>query len=166
MIVQQGTAEEILANPANDYVAKFVEDVDMTKVITAEAVMKKSETVAHLRTDGPKAALHKMQKAGISSIFVSEQGRVVGIVTARACRKAADRGEKSLANILDREICKVLPNAQAAELFTMLGGPKNYPIAVVNEDDHLLGVIVAGLLLAKLAETYQGESDGSADGQD
>ncbi|MDJ0668589.1 MAG: glycine betaine/L-proline ABC transporter ATP-binding protein, partial [Desulfobacterales bacterium] len=36
LIVQVGTAEEILTNPANEYVAKFVEDVDMTKVITAE----------------------------------------------------------------------------------------------------------------------------------
>jgi glycine betaine/proline transport system ATP-binding protein len=162
-IVQQGTAEDILSNPANDYVAKFVEDVDLARVITAETVMKKSETVAHLRTDGPKAALRKMQKAGISSVFVSDHGRVVGIVTARECRKAADRGEKSLAPILDRDIQKVLPDAPASELFAMLGGAKNYPVAVVNADDHLLGVIVVGLLLSKLAETTHGDNVGHND---
>ncbi|MCP4669504.1 MAG: ATP-binding cassette domain-containing protein, partial [Deltaproteobacteria bacterium] len=43
MIVQVGTAEEILTNPANEYVAKFVEDVDMSKILTAEKIMKKSE---------------------------------------------------------------------------------------------------------------------------
>ena len=70
MIVQEGTAEEILTNPANEYVARFVEDVDMSKVITAESIMKKSETIAYYKTDGPKAALRKMKKAGISKIFV------------------------------------------------------------------------------------------------
>ena len=34
-IVQIGTPEEILTNPANDYVEKFVEDVNLTKVLTA-----------------------------------------------------------------------------------------------------------------------------------
>jgi glycine betaine/proline transport system ATP-binding protein len=70
VIVQVGTAEEILTNPANNYVAKFVEDVDMSKVITAETIMKKSEAIAYYKTDGPKAALRKMKKAGISKIFV------------------------------------------------------------------------------------------------
>jgi len=87
-------------------------------------------------------------------------------VTARDCRKAADRGEKSLAPIVDRNIQKVLPDVQASELFAMLGGSKNYPVAVVNEDDHLLGVIVVGSLLAKLGETYQGENGGKAERQD
>ncbi len=158
-IVQQGTAEEILTNPANDYVAKFVEDVDMTKVITAETVMKKAETMAYLKTDGPKAALRKMQKAGISSIFVREHGRVVGIVTAKACRRAADRGEKTLGAVLDRGIYKVRPDVPANTLFAFLGQEGSHPIAVVNEDDHLLGVVVAGSLLSKLAETSQPEGE-------
>lgn len=38
-IVQIGTPEQILNDPANDYVAKFVLDVDKTKVLTAAAVM-------------------------------------------------------------------------------------------------------------------------------
>ena len=42
VIVQTGTPEEILTEPANDYVRRFVEDVDATKVLTAENVMKKS----------------------------------------------------------------------------------------------------------------------------
>jgi glycine betaine/proline transport system ATP-binding protein len=38
-IVQNGTAEEILNNPANDFVAQFVQDVDRTRVLTARSVM-------------------------------------------------------------------------------------------------------------------------------
>lgn len=162
VIVQQGTAEDILTNPADEYVASFVEDVDMTKVITAESVMKKSEAMAHLKTDGPRAALRKMQKAGISSIFVRESGKVVGIVTAKNCRMAADRGEKTLDAILEKTIHKVAPDVPANTLFSMLGDETRHPVAVVDEDDHLLGVIVVGLLLSRLAETMQPEINGSA----
>ena len=160
-IVQQGTAEEILTNPANDYVAKFVEDVDMSKILTAESVMKKFETMAYLKTDGPKASLRKMQAAGISSIFVRQDGRVVGIVTAKGCRQAADRGEKTLHNVLDENICKVTKDTAANDLFALLAN-NPHPLAVVNEKDHLVGVVVAGSLLAKLAEAGQVEnSDGN-----
>ena len=33
-VVQVGTSEEILTEPANDYVARFVENVDRSKIIT------------------------------------------------------------------------------------------------------------------------------------
>ncbi len=162
IIVQQGTAEEILTNPADEYVASFVEDVDMTKVITAESVMKKSEAMAYLKTDGPRAALRKMQKAGISSIFVSENGKVIGIVTAKNCRQAADKGEKTLNAILEKTIHKVAPDVPANTLFSILGDDTPHPVAVVDEEGHLLGVIVVGLLLSRLAETMQPEINGSA----
>ncbi|MFF9130786.1 glycine betaine/L-proline ABC transporter ATP-binding protein [Streptomyces sp. NPDC014806] len=38
-IVQNGTAEDILLRPANDYVASFIQDVDRSRVVTASAVM-------------------------------------------------------------------------------------------------------------------------------
>ena len=156
-IVQQGTAEDILTNPADDYVARFVEGVDMSKVITAESVMKKYETMAYLETDGPKTSLRKMAKAGISSIFVRESGKLKGIVTAKACRMAADRGEKTLAAILDTEIQTVAPDTPANDLFPLLAN-STYPIAVVSEDGPLKGVVVTGALLAKLSEVTNPEN--------
>lgn len=156
-IVQQGTAEEILTNPADEYVARFVEGVDMSKVITAETVMIKSKAMAYLKTDGPKAALRKMEKAGLSAIFVRQEGKLMGIVSARACRKAADRGEKTLENILDNKIHRVALETPANELYPLLADNTPYPIAVVSEDGHLKGVIVAGSLLAKLSEVTNSE---------
>src|SRR5690606_27108826 len=40
VIMQVGTGEEILTNPANDYVRDFVEEVDRSKVLTAENIME------------------------------------------------------------------------------------------------------------------------------
>jgi glycine betaine/proline transport system ATP-binding protein len=160
MIVQVGTAEEILTNPANDYVAKFVEDVDMSRVITAESIMKKSETIAYFKTDGPKAALRKMKKASISKIFVRKEKHLVGIVTAEDAAEAAKRGDKTLENILIKDIQRVAPDTPAADLFPLLATGE-HPIAVVNASDNLQGVIIKGLLLAALAEGAQVNGNGN-----
>lgn len=163
-IVQQGTAEEILTNPADDYVARFVEGVDMSKVVTAETVMKGFGAMAYLETDGPKAALRKMSKAGISAIFVRHKGVLQGIVTAKNCREAADRGEKRLEAILDTNINRVSPDTPANDLFHLLA-ESPYPIAVVSDDGHLKGVIVAGSLMAKLSEVTKYENGNGSDSE-
>jgi glycine betaine/proline transport system ATP-binding protein len=152
VIVQVGTAEEILTNPANDYVARFVEDVDMSKIITAERIMKKSEAVAYYKTDGPKAAYRKMKTAGISKIFVSKERELVGIVTAQDAVEAMKRGDKTLDSILIRDIQRVSPDTSAIELFPLLTD-NEYPIAVVNESNRLQGVIIKGFLMGALADT-------------
>ncbi|WP_243669838.1 betaine/proline/choline family ABC transporter ATP-binding protein [Methanoculleus chikugoensis] len=43
-IVQVGTPEEILTNPENAYVEKFVADVDLTRVYSASDVMRRPRT--------------------------------------------------------------------------------------------------------------------------
>ncbi|WP_211357936.1 quaternary amine ABC transporter ATP-binding protein [Amycolatopsis cihanbeyliensis] len=45
-VVQVGTAETILREPANDYVAQFVQDVDRARVLTASAVMEPAEAAS------------------------------------------------------------------------------------------------------------------------
>lgn len=50
-IVQQGSAEDILVTPADDYVASFTQDVDRTRVLTAGAIMAEPETAYGTRTD-------------------------------------------------------------------------------------------------------------------
>lgn len=42
-IVQLGTAQEILSHPADEYVARFIADVDRSRVLTAEAIMQPSD---------------------------------------------------------------------------------------------------------------------------
>jgi glycine betaine/proline transport system ATP-binding protein len=98
-----------------------------------------------------------MEKAGISSIFVCHHGRLKGIVTAKACRAAADRGEKKLDGILDTDVQTVTPDTPANDLFSLLADPP-HPVAVVADDGHLKGVIVAGLLMAKLSEVTNPET--------
>ncbi|MDC7286017.1 glycine betaine/L-proline ABC transporter ATP-binding protein, partial [Bifidobacterium thermophilum] len=87
-IVQIGTPEEILMNPSNQYVERFVEDVDLSKVLTAKHVMKRAETVQIDK--GPRVALQLMRKLGISSIYaVDKKKTLLGAITAADAKKAA-----------------------------------------------------------------------------
>ena len=65
-IVQIGTPEEILMNPSNEYVERFVEDVDLSKVLTAAHIMKQADTVQVDR--GPRVALQTYET---SSYFIN-----------------------------------------------------------------------------------------------
>jgi len=149
-IVQTGTAEEILTNPADDYVAKFVQDVDMSKVITAESVMIKNKEMAYEKTDGPKSVLRKMKHAGISQIFVRKDSVLTGLVTAEDAAESLKRGEKRLDNIIRKEIRSVSPDTPAVEIIPMLAN-LDYPLPVVDDRYRLKGVIIKGSLLAGLS---------------
>ncbi|GAU08012.1 quaternary amine ABC transporter ATP-binding protein [Desulfoplanes formicivorans] len=151
-VVQIGSPEDILTNPANEYVERFVEDVDISKVLTAESVMKKSEAVAHLKADGPHAALRKMKSNAISSLFVVDrERRLIGVVSAEDTAELVKQGSKDLTPIINRDITTVELDTPAIDLFELLKDIP-YPLAVVDDRQRLKGVIIRGLLLAAIAE--------------
>jgi glycine betaine/proline transport system ATP-binding protein len=55
-LVQNGKPEEILLNPADDYVTKFVQDVNRAKVLKVKSIMKES----HQSTEGPKVNMNEI----------------------------------------------------------------------------------------------------------
>src|SRR5690606_34833803 len=61
-IVQVGTAEQVLSDPANDYVAQFVADVDKSRVLTASSVMVPPAAVVPVGS-GPRRAQLQMREA-------------------------------------------------------------------------------------------------------
>ncbi len=106
-IEQIGTPEEIISRPASDYVAAFTAGVDRSKVLTASSVMMPPDPVIRPK-DGPHAALQRMRRHGISSIFmVDNDGKLLGLVSASDARAAADRGESSLINVLNKDVSTV-----------------------------------------------------------
>jgi len=147
-VVQVGTPEEILTQPANAYVERFVEDVDLSKVLTAAHVMRRPETIMPDR--GPRVALELMRERGISNLFVIDRGkRLLGVITAEDASEAMRSG-KTLADILITDGPRVHPDVLINELFEITSMSK-VPLAVVDDNDRLAGVIVRGALLGALA---------------
>jgi glycine betaine/proline transport system ATP-binding protein len=151
-IVQVGSPEDILTQPSTEYVARFVEEVDITKVLYAESVMKKVHDVVYIGQDGPRTALRKMKKAGLSSLFVLDQNhKYQGIVSAEECARLVDDGVRDLSKILCTDCKTVPPDLPAQDLIQILHDLP-HPLAVVDEDGFLKGVIVRGTLLGAIAE--------------
>ncbi|MBS4539248.1 glycine betaine/L-proline ABC transporter ATP-binding protein [Clostridium sp. D2Q-11] len=151
-IVQIGTAEDILTNPANDYVKEFVQDVDRSRVVTAEAIMRKPEALISSK-DGPRVAIRKMKENEFSSVYVTDKNKkLLGIVTIEDASKAIEKGQKSLDEILIRDVPRATPQQQIIDLLPM-AKTADYPIAVTDKEDHLLGIIVrASIILGIVGE--------------
>ncbi|GAA0490774.1 glycine betaine/L-proline ABC transporter ATP-binding protein [Virgibacillus sp. MSP4-1] len=163
-IVQVGTAEEILMDPANDYVERFVEDVDLSKVLTASHIMKRAESIAVDR--GPKVALKLMREYGISTLYVvDKKKKLLGYVTADDAAAAA-KEQKGLEEILTSDIPTVHPDTLLADVFVPLSDDKA-PLSVVDDEGRLVGIIVRGSVIGALAgdnEALNGDGGVGANG--
>lgn len=157
VFIQVGTGEEIISEPADDYVAAFTRGVDRSKVLTAGAVMQPSRTTAG-PNDGPKTMLQRMKRHAISSIFIVDRGRrLQGIVHAEDVAEAAQSG-RPLEQYMETDLTVVQEDTPMDEVIR-LGANMSVPIAVVDDENRLRGVIVKGAILATLAQTYQAEGD-------
>ncbi|GAB3060544.1 quaternary amine ABC transporter ATP-binding protein [Virgibacillus ainsalahensis] len=149
-IVQVGTPEEILVNPANDYVEKFVEDVDRAKVLTAEHIMKRPETV-NIEKHGPRVALERMREEGLSGMYVIDGKRnLKGYITAEDASEAQKKEVSNLQEILKNNIPKVDRETSMNDIFNIIHDSP-IPVAVVDEGK-LAGIIVRGAVIAALAK--------------
>ncbi|EAF4087928.1 glycine betaine/L-proline ABC transporter ATP-binding protein [Listeria monocytogenes] len=148
-VVQTGSPEEILAHPANEYVEKFIEDVDRSKVYTASNVMIRPEIV-NFEKDGPRVALKRMREAGTSSVFVVKRNReLVGIVHAAEVSKLVKENITSLETALHRDVPTTGLDTPLAEIMDTIS-TTTIPIAVT-EDGKLKGIIIRGSVLAALS---------------
>ncbi|MBT2731610.1 glycine betaine/L-proline ABC transporter ATP-binding protein [Carnobacterium sp. ISL-102] len=152
-IVQIGSPEEILTHPANDYVEKFIEDVDRSKVLTAENIMQRPETL-NIKNHGPRFALEQMRKQGISSMLVVDSHRtLLGYITAEDASAARKKNIETIDSILKVDIPTVTRTTSMNDIFTVIHDSTT-PVAVVDEGK-LVGIIVRGAVIAALA----GESE-------
>ena len=151
-IVQIGTPEEILMSPSNEYVERFVEDVDLSKVLTAGHIMKKADTIQIDR--GARVALRMMKQLGISSIYVVDKAkRLLGAVTAQDAALAIETG-KALDEIMITEFPMILPDTLLIDLFDIVSTAV-IPVAVVDENNKLQGIIIRGALIGALSGDNQ-----------
>ncbi|MFP4079017.1 MAG: CBS domain-containing protein, partial [Candidatus Izemoplasmataceae bacterium] len=106
--------------------------------------------------DGPKMALRQMEKAQISSIFVTDkQHRLKGVVDAEDAQKLAKKGEKNLQSIIKTEgVHEVSPDTLISDMLPMASKTK-YPIAVVDENRKLLGLVVRVSVIAGIHGKFE-----------
>ncbi|MDP9806275.1 glycine betaine/proline transport system ATP-binding protein [Trueperella bonasi] len=152
-VVQVGTAEEILTNPANDYIARFVQDVDRTRVITASAMMRQPGTRIY-SGDGPRVVLKKLEEWDEDGGWVTDAGtrKLRGLIHTEDVVRALSENPDldTTKDLLRTDFVSVHPDATLADVIALSAGSP-ITIPVVESDGKLAGIIPRIAVLIALA---------------
>ena len=145
-IAQIGTPEEIINEPANNYVKSFFKGVDVTSVLTASHIAKKRHsTIINKEGTGIKTALQYISDFDEDyAYFLEKSGKFIGILTLEKLKEQQKLG----GTIHDAIYCNEAINENLA-ISDFLGTIAEYtlPIAVVDDDGKYKGTISKSRLL-------------------
>ena len=166
-VVQIGTPEEILTEPADGYVAEFVQDVDQGRVIDVGSVMTEPTPLV-LDGDTLQTASEKIDSAN-GRFVVTPAGRVVGLLTPEDAARATNMGSTDLKKAIRRDIERTTMDATLNENYAAAG--RGLPIAVTDADGQLVGRLEPYDVLAELGRVEElslafrdtGDTDGDTE---
>ena len=149
-VVQIGTSEEILTEPANDYVARFVENVDRSKIITASSLMIDKPLVARLKKEGPEVLIRKMRAKNITVLpVIDADDKLVGEVRLNDLLKLRNKQEKSIETVVRTEVHSVLCVTVLEDILPLMT-KSNSPVWVIDETREFLGIIPLSSLIIEV----------------
>lgn len=149
-VVQVGTPDEILNNPANDYVRTFFRGVDISHVFSAKDIARRSAgaLIRKAAGFGPRSAIKLLQDEDREFGYVLEKQKFVGVVSTDSLKAALAAGDG-----LDNALLET-PLAVPADtsLNDLLSHVAQAPCAVpvVGEDNQYVGIISKSMLLRAL----------------
>lgn len=139
-VIQVGTGEEILANPADDYVTEFVRDVRKSSVVTLRSLMQRP-TVRLLSSMSPKEAMDAIgERAEVGGFVADSRGLYVGAVSFASLAEASQRGDAAINEALSEGVTPVsvdLSVSAALPLVRNQGGS----VPLIDDDGRLVGQI-------------------------
>jgi len=159
-VVQVGTPEEIVTQPANDYVRSFFYGVDISQVFTASDIMDKQHlTVVERPGMGVRAALESLRRQDRDfAVVVGNNGQYEGMVSADAlARVLNESGEPSFRAAFE-SVEPVAPDGLLDELIGRCA-QTTAPIPVVDDDGRYRGAVSRSRLLRTLDRTGDGSHE-------
>ena len=149
-VVQVGTPEDILNNPANDYVRTFFRGVDISQVFSAKDIARRRGALIRKTPGfGPRAALKLLEDEDREYGYVLERGqKFIGVVSIESL-KTALKANQPLESALLESPAPVLADMPLSELISHVA-PAPCAVPVVNEDNNYIGIISKAMLLQAL----------------
>ncbi len=149
-VVQIGTGEQIIHNPANQYVADFVADVDRARVLTAQLAMR-TPRKTFPPTASPREVLDWLETTELNGVYIVEDdGRLLGVARDDRLVKATRDRSATVRDLVIDDYASARPDTLLMDL-SALAAQHTVPIAVVDSEGHLLGTIPRPALLEALA---------------
>ena len=150
VVVQVGTPDEILRNPADDYVRSFVRGVDASAVFKAGDIARKSQIIVSENAQkGARAALKMLEEQDRQFAFVvSPAQQYMGVVSVDSLRAALE-GHVGPLGLSLAYLPDVEPIAMDTVVNDLYGQVAQcpYPVPVVAPDGRFHGAISKTILL-------------------
>lgn len=140
-IVQVGTPEEILTNPANEYVEEFVESVDRSKIVPVSSIMLKNPVLARFPKEGPAVVIRNMRQRNLTSLpVVNDDRQLIGEVHLKDLTKLRNENIRTIEDAIRTDNLSVGPDTVIEELLPLMI-KTNSPITIVNDDNKVIGLL-------------------------
>jgi len=152
VVVQVGTPDEIVMNPANDYVRSFFRNVDVSQVFRAGDIARETQvTLIERKGQAVASALERMRRHDRDiAIVVGRDKKYHGMVSAESLSRAARNGD---ADPYHRAfLTDVEPIGAAETLSDVMGrvAQSAFPVPVIDDNRRYLGSISKSALLMSL----------------
>jgi len=145
-IVQIGTPQDIVSDPADDYVSEFVKDVPRGQVIPIGSIMEQPPVLVQSK-ENLEAVIKQMNEKDVKVAFIIDgEGRLKGVATMEQAEEALKEGTKKIEDILQTEFASV-PAATRLDDCLSLVAEDDVPLAVLGEEKRLLGVVTRPTLI-------------------
>lgn len=156
-VVQVGTPEEILTDPANDYVTRFTESVDRGRVVTASSIMLTQPIVVRIRKDGPEAIIRKMREKRLYALpVIGADEQFLGEIRLKDVLRLRKEGVRDISSIVMKEVPSVLESMTVEDMLPLL--PKvQQALPVVDENNRLKGVVSTSAIIIEMTGKDQKE---------
>lgn len=151
IVVQVGTPDEILHNPANNYVSSFFKGVNVASVYTAKDIALKAPATIFKKhdNDGPAAALQLLidhdREYGVIIDRAKNYSGIVSIDSLKAARKE----QRSLASAELPNISTIDPDSPLNEIIGAVAEVA-HAVPVVDQHNKYYGIITKSRLLRTL----------------
>ncbi len=156
-VVQQGTPEEILRHPANDFVKEFIGAKrlkQIQEIPTAEEVMIRKAVTAY-PTRGLAASIKIMESRKVDSlIVVNEDDELLGYITIYDVLNQFKDENKRVGDIVKPFTHTVTPNTLLTQVIDIVDEHKLAYVPVVSENNTLLGLVTRGSLVGHMSDIY------------
>lgn len=156
-IIQAAPPEEILRNPANDFVKSFIgmHNTSGNSDMTVMEVMR-SNPVTVRKEKHTLECISLMSSKGIDSLIVTDENGVLeGVVTAEAIRRRGKPGD-TVAALVDRDIGTVSCTDSAKEAFDTLLASKSGYLVVVDSSNKVAGIVTRTGMVKSMAHALWG----------
>lgn len=136
-IVQVGKPAEFFENPANEYVERFIEDVDKSRILRVKTVMRKNVFTAKV-SDNREAVIKSIESKEREYCYVNdENNKLLGFVELE---KLKDSNDDNISKLVDKNYEEINRNAFLSEIWTKLD-ESAHDVAVTDKSNRIRGII-------------------------